>query len=150
MQQAHHGELLDANKPVACVPQLVALKTCQSAPDIGLGCGKVAAELQQVPQVPKRANCGRIIRSQDPFADLEKLARDRLGHVLAAVRLDSGDLAGDARYVRETLDKAGLEEVRIAASGDAGAAFAAAVVCSSSLSVRAASLRRIRRLENCK
>jgi nicotinate phosphoribosyltransferase len=45
-------------------------------------------------------------------------ARDRLGHVLAAVRLDSGDLAGDARYVRATLDRAGLEEVKIAASGD--------------------------------
>jgi nicotinate phosphoribosyltransferase len=45
-------------------------------------------------------------------------ARDRLGHVLAAVRLDSGDLAGDARYVREVLDRAGLEEVRISASGD--------------------------------
>jgi nicotinate phosphoribosyltransferase len=45
-------------------------------------------------------------------------ARDRLGHVLAAVRLDSGDLAGDARYVREALDRAGLEEVKIAASGD--------------------------------
>jgi nicotinate phosphoribosyltransferase len=38
--------------------------------------------------------------------------------VLAAVRLDSGDLAGDARYVRATLDRAGLEEVKIAASGD--------------------------------
>ena len=45
-------------------------------------------------------------------------ARDRLGHVLAAVRLDSGDLAGDARYVRAMLDRAGLEEVKIAASGD--------------------------------
>jgi len=45
-------------------------------------------------------------------------ARDRLGHVLAAVRLDSGDLAADARYVREVLDRGGLHEVRIAASGD--------------------------------
>jgi nicotinate phosphoribosyltransferase len=45
-------------------------------------------------------------------------ARDRLGHVLAAVRLDSGDLVSDARYVRDVLDKAGLNEVRIAASGD--------------------------------
>jgi len=45
-------------------------------------------------------------------------ARDRLGHVLAAVRLDSGDLFSDARYVRDVLDRAGLEEVRIAASGD--------------------------------
>jgi nicotinate phosphoribosyltransferase len=45
-------------------------------------------------------------------------ARDRLGHVLAAVRLDSGNLLEDSRYVRRVLDEAGLEEVRIAASGD--------------------------------
>jgi nicotinate phosphoribosyltransferase len=45
-------------------------------------------------------------------------ARDRLGHVLAAVRLDSGDLASDARYVRGVLDRGGLSEVKIAASGD--------------------------------
>jgi nicotinate phosphoribosyltransferase len=45
-------------------------------------------------------------------------ARDRLGHILAAVRLDSGDLIADARYVRDALDRAGLDEVRIAASGD--------------------------------
>jgi nicotinate phosphoribosyltransferase len=44
--------------------------------------------------------------------------RDRLGHVLAAIRLDSGDLAADARYVRDVLDRGGLQEVRIAASGD--------------------------------
>ena len=45
-------------------------------------------------------------------------ARDRLGHILAAVRLDSGDIANDARCVRRVLDEAGLHEVRIAASGD--------------------------------
>src|SRR5438270_8916130 len=45
-------------------------------------------------------------------------ARDRLGHVLAAVRIDSGDLAGDARYIREVLDRADLNEVKIAASAD--------------------------------
>jgi len=44
--------------------------------------------------------------------------RDRLGHVLAAVRLDSGDLLDDARYVRGVLDEAGLRDVKIAASGD--------------------------------
>src|SRR5207253_8949441 len=44
----------------------------------------------------------------------------RLGHVLAAVRLDSGDLEGDARLVRTTLDSAGLTEVKIAASGGLG------------------------------
>lgn len=45
-------------------------------------------------------------------------ARDRLGHVLAAIRLDSGDLASDARYVRDVLDRSGLNDVKIAASGD--------------------------------
>src|SRR4026209_887167 len=35
-------------------------------------------------------------------------AREQLGHTLAAVRLDSGDLGGDARYVRAVLDAAGL------------------------------------------
>lgn len=45
-------------------------------------------------------------------------ARDRLGHVLAAIRLDSGDLDSDSRYVRAVLDRSGLDEVRIAASGD--------------------------------
>jgi nicotinate phosphoribosyltransferase len=45
-------------------------------------------------------------------------ARDRLGHILAAVRLDSGDLASDARYVRAVLDRGGLSEVKIAVSGD--------------------------------
>src|SRR5690349_8569987 len=45
-------------------------------------------------------------------------ARERLGHVLAAVRLDSGNLGDDARYVRCVLDQAGLQDVRISASGD--------------------------------
>jgi nicotinate phosphoribosyltransferase len=45
-------------------------------------------------------------------------AQEALGHTLAAVRLDSGDLSGDSRYVREHLDAAGLSAVRILASGD--------------------------------
>lgn len=45
-------------------------------------------------------------------------ARESLGHTLAAVRLDSGDLVGDSRYVREQLRQAGMESVRILASGD--------------------------------
>lgn len=40
------------------------------------------------------------------------------GHTLAAVRLDSGDLTADSHYVREQLDNAGLNNVRILASGD--------------------------------
>lgn len=50
-----------------------------------------------------------------------EVARDiqqRLGHTLAAVRLDSGDLADGARYCRGVLDAAGLQDVRILASGD--------------------------------
>ena len=65
-----------------------------------------------------------LLDTYDPRAaihtavDVAHSARDRLGHILAAVRLDSGDLASDARFVRDVLDRAGLEEVRIAASGD--------------------------------
>lgn len=45
-------------------------------------------------------------------------AQETLGHTLAAVRLDSGDIVGDSLYVRERLDAAGLSQVRIIASGD--------------------------------
>ncbi|HLZ58182.1 MAG TPA: nicotinate phosphoribosyltransferase [Ktedonosporobacter sp.] len=45
-------------------------------------------------------------------------SQETLGHTLAAVRLDSGDLVADSIYVREQLDKAGLDQVRILASGD--------------------------------
>jgi nicotinate phosphoribosyltransferase len=43
---------------------------------------------------------------------------DSLGHTLAAVRLDSGDIAGDSRYIRDQLQRAGMGHVRILASGD--------------------------------
>jgi nicotinate phosphoribosyltransferase len=45
-------------------------------------------------------------------------SQETLGHTLAAVRLDSGDIVGDSIYVREQLDKAKLTNVRILASGD--------------------------------
>lgn len=45
-------------------------------------------------------------------------SQEALGHVLAAVRLDSGDLAADSLYVRAQLDQAGLDQVRILASSD--------------------------------
>ncbi len=45
-------------------------------------------------------------------------SQETLGHTLAAVRLDSGDIAADSIYVREQLDKAGLTSVRILASSD--------------------------------
>src|SRR5581483_6575533 len=51
-------------------------------------------------------------------ARVAKRVRDRLGHQLAAVRLDSGDLIGDAKYVRAVLDEEGLTDVRLLGSGD--------------------------------
>lgn len=40
------------------------------------------------------------------------------GHVLTAVRLDSGDLDADSRMVRRMLDEAGLQAVKVLVSGD--------------------------------
>ncbi len=45
-------------------------------------------------------------------------SQETLGHTLAAVRLDSGDLVADSIYIREQLDKASLTNVRILMSGD--------------------------------
>ena len=45
-------------------------------------------------------------------------SQETMGHTLAAVRLDSGDLVADSIYVREQLDKAGLASVRILVSSD--------------------------------
>jgi len=45
-------------------------------------------------------------------------AQETFGHMLTAVRLDSGDIVGDSQYVRAQLDAAGLKTVRILASGD--------------------------------
>jgi nicotinate phosphoribosyltransferase len=45
-------------------------------------------------------------------------SQETMGHTLAAVRLDSGDLLADSIYVREQLDRADLPGVRILASGD--------------------------------
>ena len=50
--------------------------------------------------------------------EVARRAQETLGHTLAAVRLDSGDLLGDSFYVREQLDSAGFEAVRVMASGD--------------------------------
>jgi nicotinate phosphoribosyltransferase len=59
-----------------------------------------------------------VRRAISTVIDVARDAQQRLGHVLAAVRLDSGDLAADSRYVRAALDRAGLTETRIVASGD--------------------------------
>lgn len=45
-------------------------------------------------------------------------SQETLGHTLAAVRLDSGDIAADSIYIRQQLDGVGLTNVRILASGD--------------------------------
>src|SRR5207253_3111835 len=50
--------------------------------------------------------------------DVAREAQERLGHVLVAVRLDSGDLDADSRYVRAALDAAAMPETRVLASGD--------------------------------
>ena len=50
--------------------------------------------------------------------EVARQARQQLGHELVAVRLDSGDLVADSRYVRRVLDAGGLQSVRIVASGD--------------------------------
>ncbi len=43
---------------------------------------------------------------------------ERLGHRLAAVRIDSGDLAEQSRFVRAALDAAGMDQVLVLVSGD--------------------------------
>lgn len=50
--------------------------------------------------------------------DVALRSQEAVGHTLAAVRLDSGDIAADSKYIREQLDLAGLHSVRILASGD--------------------------------
>lgn len=50
--------------------------------------------------------------------DVARNVQESLGHTLAAVRLDSGDIVDDSRYVREQLHAAGMGQVRILASGD--------------------------------
>ena len=62
--------------------------------------------------------------------EVAREAQERLGHTLAAVRLDSGDLEADSRLVREALDRAGLRETRVLASGDMDEWSIAALVAS--------------------
>lgn len=57
-------------------------------------------------------------------------AKKRFGHRLAAVRLDSGDIAAQARLVRRVLDDAGLTDTRVVASGDLDEHGVAALVAS--------------------
>ncbi|MGH2370128.1 MAG: nicotinate phosphoribosyltransferase, partial [Chloroflexota bacterium] len=59
-----------------------------------------------------------VRRAISTVIDVARDAQERLGHTLAAVRLDSGDLAADSRHVRQALDTAGLTDTRVLASGD--------------------------------
>lgn len=59
-----------------------------------------------------------VKRAIHTAVDVAKKYHDRMGHTLAAVRVDSGDLLAQCRYVRGVLDQAGLHDVKVAASGD--------------------------------
>jgi nicotinate phosphoribosyltransferase len=59
-----------------------------------------------------------VRRAIHTVVDVARDAQERLGHTLAAVRLDSGDLVADSRFVRQALDGGGLAETRILVSGD--------------------------------
>ena len=59
-----------------------------------------------------------VKRAIHTAVEVAKKYHDRLGHTLAAVRIDSGDLLAGAQYIRRTLDEAGLDDVKIAVSGD--------------------------------
>lgn len=54
----------------------------------------------------------------DTAITVARRAQDSLGHTLAAVRLDSGDIVSDSQHVRRRLREAGMGGVRILASGD--------------------------------
>jgi nicotinate phosphoribosyltransferase len=71
-----------------------------------------------------RGACTLLVDTYDVARALERvvrvaarLRRDGGGRV-GAVRIDSGDLAAQARLARATLDAAGLSDIRIAVSGD--------------------------------
>jgi nicotinate phosphoribosyltransferase len=57
-----------------------------------------------------------LIDTYDPLAGAETAAT--LGRKFAGVRIDSGDLLEKSRRVREILDRHGLREVKLVASGD--------------------------------
>jgi nicotinate phosphoribosyltransferase len=57
-----------------------------------------------------------LIDTYDPIVGAETAAT--LGRKIAGVRIDSGDLLATSRRVREILDRHGLHEAKIVASGD--------------------------------
>ncbi|MGO8949697.1 MAG: nicotinate phosphoribosyltransferase [Ktedonobacterales bacterium] len=58
------------------------------------------------------------LRATETAVRVGKWARETLGHELAAVRLDSGDLAALSRRVRAILDEGGFPGTQVIASGD--------------------------------
>lgn len=68
-------------------------------------------------------NCVLLVDTYDTDTGIARavevgLAMRRAGHELAGIRLDSGDLAAQARRARAALDAAGLTQVAIVASND--------------------------------
>jgi nicotinate phosphoribosyltransferase len=59
-----------------------------------------------------------ICAAMDTVVDVARDVQERLGHMLAAVRLDSGDLEAGSRLVRGVLNREGLHTTRIIVSGD--------------------------------
>jgi nicotinate phosphoribosyltransferase len=59
-----------------------------------------------------------IAAAMNIVTDVARDVQERLGHTLAAVRLDSGDLEAGSRFARGVLDREGLHSTRIIVSGD--------------------------------
>lgn len=59
-----------------------------------------------------------VERAIQTAVEVARWAMREHGHTLRAVRLDSGDMASQARVCRTVLDDAGLHDVQIFASGD--------------------------------
>jgi nicotinate phosphoribosyltransferase len=57
-----------------------------------------------------------LLDTYDVRAAVRKIIE--MGRKPAGVRIDSGDLAEDSRWIRKTLDRAGWKDVRVFASGD--------------------------------
>lgn len=72
-----------------------------------------------------------VVRAIETAVRVAREVEGRTGHVMDGVRLDSGDLAADARICRAVLDEAGLTEARIRASGDLDEFRIAALVADS-------------------
>ncbi|MFL5761298.1 MAG: nicotinate phosphoribosyltransferase [Thermomicrobiales bacterium] len=59
-----------------------------------------------------------VHRAIETAIDVAKECEPSTDHRMVGVRLDSGDILADSIYVRKLLDEAGLQNVRILASGD--------------------------------